>query len=151
MTVASVALSVLLPAGCAAGSAVHPGRAGSGSNATMPTMVPYRSPAKVSGWASAHPSSSPSATGSPSRCPGARRGFALSLARMTTGAPTPIKAAQDFEAHGVVAGFAVPLNAVWTVLGHDSRGESVTAAGITLHVAQLPDKRWAVDSGERCA
>jgi hypothetical protein len=142
-------------AGCASANPARPVHAGPGSTASMPIMLPYRSPAtaKVSGPVSPRPSSTPSATAPRTHCHTAGTGFAISLPPGLVGAPTPIKAAQRFAAHGGVAGFMVPPNSVWRVVGADSHGDTVTAAaaGVTLHAVQLPDKSWAIDSGERCA
>jgi hypothetical protein len=80
----------------------------------------------------------------------ARAAFSASIALGISGAPTPMKAAEGFVAHGSVPGYG-DASSRWQITGHDAQGVTLTAGSVRLHALQLRDKTWVVDSGERCA
>jgi hypothetical protein len=65
---------------------------------------------------------------------------------------TPIEAAQSFAERGRVTSFEVPAHAVWRASAPDAQTDGVTviSGDVALHALQLPDRTWAIDSGERC-
>jgi len=77
-------------------------------------------------------------------------GIALSLDENFVGQPTPVEAAQWFVVQSWNAAWAVPAGAVWTVGDPEPLGVTVTTDSVSLHAVQLPNKTWAIDSGERC-
>jgi len=77
------------------------------------------------------------------------RGFALSLARDTGGAPTPERAAEELAASGSQAGVTPAPNG-WTVTARDANGATLVAGRVELHTLRLRDHTWAIDSGEIC-
>ena len=78
--------------------------------------------------------------------------FALSLPQGLVGAPTPIKAAENFVRRGEVAGIEVDPHSGWRVRHSDADGGGVwlVSGTVYLHAARLPNATWAIDSGERC-
>lgn len=88
-----------------------------------------------------------------STCNSPGKAFELSLVAGLIGAPGPIAAAQYFVLHGGVPGYGTPQSK-WRVAdsGTVGRHEATLVAGsVSLHALQLPNKTWAVDSGQRCA
>jgi ABC-type phosphate transport system substrate-binding protein len=80
----------------------------------------------------------------------ARAAFTTSIALGFSGAPTPLKAVEDFVLHGSVPGYGDAASR-WQITGHDAQGVTLTAGPVRLHALQLTHRTWVVDSGERCA
>ena len=99
---------------------------------------------------------SPTATGEtgatgavePAADDGTCSGFALSIPSGWTGRPTPREAAAWSAVHGGLDDRVPPEG--WADAGTDESGARVRSGAWTLHVVQLPDGTWAVDSGTNC-
>lgn len=74
--------------------------------------------------------------------------FALSLPPGWTGLPTPLAAAEWSAVHGGLDDRLPPAG--WADAGTDEAGALVRSGEWTLHVVQLPDRTWAIDSGTNC-
>jgi hypothetical protein len=81
-----------------------------------------------------------------SSCPN-RSGFALSLVSDRGGQPTPAAAAAWFAQHGGLTG--IPAQG-WRQVSRSGSSATVESGTVTLHVIQGPDRKWQVDSGNRC-
>ena len=78
---------------------------------------------------------------------GTCEGFALSLAVDHGGRPSAVAAAESFARTGDGAGYP---RSGWRQTGQDEIGVTVSAGTATLHVVQVSDRTWFVDSGQRC-
>jgi hypothetical protein len=92
----------------------------------------------------------------PAGCTPGGAGFELSLALDSGGQPTPVAAAVYFGAHGGTPGYRAAADEWLTVPnptdsdGNDGGGVTLRSGHVFLHVMQLADDTWAVDSGGHC-
>jgi hypothetical protein len=119
-------------------------------------LVISASCAGCAGAGSPAPASSLARTGNAS-CSRTGAGFALSLSVDGGGQPTPRAAAVHFGEHGGVPGYRAASN-TWVEVPSPTDSQGQTVDGVTLraddlflHVIQLNDDTWAVDSGGHCA
>lgn len=98
-----------------------------------------------------------SSPGTDRTCERAGSGFALSLAIDKGGQSTPLAAVVHFGDHGGVPGYKAP-NDEWVSAPNPSGDGEKDVDAVTLHtdhvflhVTQLTDDSWTVDSGGHCA
>lgn len=91
---------------------------------------------------------SPEPTAPPACRGGRSEGSARSIAADHGGAPTPVDAAVSFVREG--SQWTQPLDG-WVLTSSPGGSATVSAHDAQLHVVQLPDATWVVDSGTRCS
>lgn len=121
----------------------HAARSSGSSNLADPDQA-------VSSTDSADPPSraTPADAASLSHCP-QRSAFILAMVSDYHGWASPVEAAQQFTRYANVPGYGTP-NTVWTAHAPDASGVTLTATDLMLHAIQLPNGRWAIESGQRC-